>query len=134
MKLVIHGHQLGVPRDAQTFLRKHLIRPISRLHDSPASELTVGFDDARPHKGGVDQRCRLTLRMPNARTLHVESVAEEIHAALLDAARRLRRLVEREVGKMRSSTRSPMHKPLGRSWRRRSSRAGVTPDGEPSTL
>jgi ribosome-associated translation inhibitor RaiA len=134
MKLVIHVHQLGVPRDAQTFLRTHLVRPLARLHDSPAAELTVGFDDARPNKGGIDQRCRLTFRMPNTRTLHVESVADDLHAALLDAAKRLRRLVEREVGKMRSSSRAPMHKPLGRSWRRRSSRAGVTPDGAPATL
>jgi ribosome-associated translation inhibitor RaiA len=134
MKLVIHGHQLGVPRDAHTFLRKHLVRPIARLHDSPATELTVGFDDARPNKGGVDQRCRLTFRMPNARTLHVESVADDLHAALLDAARRLRRLVEREVAKMRSSSRSQMRKPLGRAWRERSTRRGVTPDGAPATL
>jgi len=134
MRLVLHGHRLGVPRDAQAFLRKHLVRPISRLHDSPANELTVHFDDARPEKGGVDQVCRLTLRIPGARPLHVESVAEDLHAAVLDAARRLRRLVEREVGKQRSTSRSPMHKPLGRTWRARSSTGELAPDGTPSTL
>lgn len=134
MRLVIHGHQLGVPRDAQAFLRKHLVRPITRLHDSPADELTVHFDDARPRKGGVDQVCRLTLRIPGARALHVESVAEDLHAALLDAARRLRRLVEREVGKQRATSRSPMHKPLGRSWRARGTKRIHMPDGTPSTL
>jgi ribosome-associated translation inhibitor RaiA len=134
MRLVIHAHQLGVPRDAQAFLRKHLVRPITRLHDSPADELTVHFDDARPKKGGVDQACRLTLRIPNARPLHVESVAEDLHAALLDAARRLRRLVEREVGNQRSTSRSPMHKPLGRTWRARSTNREHAPDGSPSTL
>ncbi|HET7752639.1 MAG TPA: HPF/RaiA family ribosome-associated protein [Anaeromyxobacteraceae bacterium] len=134
MRLVIHGHRLGVPRDAQAFLRKHLVRPITRLHDSPADELTVQFDDARPRKGGVDQACRLTLRIPGARALHVESVAEDVHAALLDASRRLKRLVEREVGKQRATSRSPMHKPLGRTWRSRATKAELTPDGSPSTL
>jgi ribosome-associated translation inhibitor RaiA len=134
MRLVIHGHQLGVPRDAQAFLRKHLVRPIQRLHDNPADELSVHFDDARPRKGGVDQACRLTLRIPGARALHVESVAADLHAALLDGARRLRRLVEREVGKQRSTSRSPMHKPLGRSWRGRATQGELAPDGSPSTL
>ena len=134
MRLLIHGHQLGVPRDAQAFLRKHLVRPLSRLHDSPADELTVHFDDARPRKGGVDQVCRLTLRIPGARALHVESIAEDLHAALLDAARRLKRLVEREVGKQRSTSRSPMHKPLGRAWRQQATGSALAPDGTPSTL
>jgi putative sigma-54 modulation protein len=133
MKLLIHGHQLGVPRDARTFLRRHLVEPLARLHDSPAHELTVGFDDARPKKGGVDQHCRLILRIPGARTLTVESVADDLHAAILDAGHRLKRLVEREVGKQRSTSRSPMRNPLGRTWRARSSK-GETPDGTPSTL
>ena len=134
MRLIIHGHQLGTPRDAEAFIRKHLVRPITRLHDSPANELTVQLDDARPSRGGVDQACRVTLRIPGARALHVESVAQDLHAAILDASRRLRRLVEREVGKQRSTSRSPMHKPLGRSWRTRSTGSDLTPDGTPSTL
>lgn len=134
MKLLIHGHQLGIPRDARAFLRRHLVQPLARLHDSPAHELTVAFDDARPRKGGVDQHCRLTLRLPGARSITVESVADDLHAAILDAGRRLKRLVGREVGKQRRTSRSPMHNPLGRTWRARSSSRGETPDGTPSTL
>ena len=134
MKLVVHGHQLGIPRDAQVFLRKSLLTPLRRLHDSSAAELTVGLDDVRPHKGGVDQRCRLTFRMPGARAITVESLADDVHAAILDAARRLKRLVEREIGKQRSVSRKPMRNPLGRSWRQKLSRDGVAPDGTPATL
>jgi ribosome-associated translation inhibitor RaiA len=135
MKLLISGHQLGVPRDAQTFLRKHLLTPLRRLHDSPATELEVGFDDARPSKGGVDQHCRLTFRMPGARrSITVESTADDLHAAILDAGKRLKRLVEREVSKQRSTSRSPMHKPLGRSFRSRATKRAIAPDGFPSTL
>ena len=106
MRLVIHGHQLGVPRDAQAFLRKHLVRPIQRLHDNPDRCILVG----------------------------AYALGKDLHAALLDAARRLRRLVEREVGKQRSTSRSPMHKPLGRSWRGRATQGELAPDGSPSTL
>jgi len=134
MKILVHGHQLGIPRDAMAFLRKHLVTPLTRAHDSPAHELTVAFDDARPKRGGVDQHCRLTLRMPGARAITVESVADDVHAALLDAGHRLKRLAEREVAKQRRTSRSPMHKPLGRSWRARATRSELAPDGTPSTL
>jgi hypothetical protein len=134
MKLVIHAHQIEAPRDTRSFLRKHVVQPLVRLSDSPAHELTISFDDARPRKGGVDQHCRLTLRMPNARQLTIESVADDLHAAMLDAGRRMKRLVEREVGKQRSTSRSPMHKPLGRSFRLRATKRELAPDGHPSTL
>jgi ribosome-associated translation inhibitor RaiA len=134
MKLLIHGHQLGVPRDARTFLHKHLVEPLARLHDSPAHSLTVAFADARPRKGGIDQHCRLTLNVPGARTVTVESVADDLHAAILDAGHRLKRIVEREVQKQRRTSRRPMHKPIGRSFRTSASRTGTTPDGTPSTL
>lgn len=134
MKLVIHAHQVEAPRDTRSFVHKHVVQPLMRLSDSPAHELTVQLDDLRPSKGGVDQRCRLTLRIPNTRQLTVESVAEDMHASMLDAGRRLKRLVEREVGKQRSTSRSPMSKPLGRTFRERATRREMAPDGFPSTL
>lgn len=134
MKLVIHAHHLSLPPDLGAFLRKHVTRSLARLADDSAAELSVHLGDARPRKGGVDQECRLSFRMPGARTLHVESVQEDLYKALLDAAERLKRLVKRELEKMRSRSRHPMHRPLGRSFRERSSRRGVTPDGEPAAL
>ncbi len=134
MKLVLHAHQLTAPRDVTTYLKKHVVAPLRRLHDSPATELTVFVEDATPGKGGVDQACKMTLRLPGAKTLRVESVNDDLHASLLDCGKRLKRLVEREVAKQRSTSRSPQRRPLGRTWRRVSSRAGVTPDGTPSTL
>ncbi len=134
MKIVIHAHQLEAPRDVRTFLQKHVVAPLRRLHDSPATQLTVYVADAKPGKGGVDQACKMTLRMPSARTLRVEAVQLDLHAALLECAQRLKRLVQREVEKQRSPARAPQHKPLGRTWRAVASRSGLTPDGTPSTL
>ncbi len=134
MKLQIHAHQLDAPSDVTAFIGKHVVAPLKRLHDGPSTELVVFVEDAKPGKGGVDQSCKMTFRLPSARTLRVESVQQDLHAALLDCSRRLRRLVEREVGKQRSTSRSPQHRPLGRTWRRVSSRSGATPDGTPSTL
>ena len=134
MKLAIHAHHLEAPRGIAAFLRKHAIAPLRRLHDSPATELTVHIEDARPSRGGLDQACKMTFRMPSARTLRVESVQLDLHAALLDCVQRLKRLVRREVGKQRSPSRAPQHKPLGRTWRRRASTEGTTPDGTPATL
>ena len=134
MRLSIHAQHLTLPSDLPDFLEKHVTRPLVRLFDDPAAELAVHLGDDRPKKGGVDQQCRVSFRMPGARTLHVESVAETVYEALLDAALRLRRLVQREIGKMRTGSRKQMHRPLGRSWRERSTRRGVTPNGDPAAL
>jgi putative sigma-54 modulation protein len=134
MKLVIHSHHLSLPPELPRFLDKHVTRPLARLFDDSAAELSVFLGDARPAKGGVDQECRLAFRMPGAKTLTVGSVQEDLYKALLDAAERLKRIVKREVSKMRTGTRKPMHRPLGRTWRERSSRRGVTPEGDPAAL
>ena len=134
MTFQLHAHQLDAPRDVTAFIRQHVLAPLRRLHDSTASELVVFVEDAKPGRGGVDQSCKMTLRLPGARTLRVESVNHDLHASLLDCARRLRRLVEREVGKQRSPSRAPRHRPLGRTWRQVATRSDEAPDGTPSTL
>lgn len=134
MTLQIHAHQLDAPRDVTAFVRKHVMAPLRRLHDSSAAELVIFVEDAKPGKGGVDQSCKMTLRLPGARTLRVESVSPDLHASLLDCAKRLRRLVEREVAKQRSTSRAPQHRPLGRTWRSAATRSVEAPDGTPSTL
>src|SRR5262245_19429104 len=131
MRVLIHAHQLAAPRDLRLFLAKHFVRPLRRLHDSPATELTLYVADAKPGRGGQDQACMVTFRMPGARTLRVESIQEDLHAALLECGHRLRRLVQRELAKARGVVRAPMHKPLGRAWRERMTRAGIAPDGTP---
>ncbi|MFL5263756.1 MAG: HPF/RaiA family ribosome-associated protein [Anaeromyxobacteraceae bacterium] len=134
MKLQIHSQHIEAPRDVVSFVKKHVIAPLRRLHDSPASELVVYIEDTKPAKGGVDQACKMTFRMPGSRAMRVESVNVDLHASLLDCAQRLKRLVQRQVMKQRSTSRSPQHRPLGRTWRARSSNAGTTPAGEPATL
>jgi ribosome-associated translation inhibitor RaiA len=134
MRLSIHAHHLTLPPDLPVFLQKHVTRPLARLFDDPAAELSVHLADERPRRGGVDQECRLSFRIPNARTLHVEAVDDDLHKALLDAVDRLKRLVRRELSKMRAPARKPVHRPLGRTWRERSSRTGVTPGGDPAAL
>jgi putative sigma-54 modulation protein len=134
MRLSIHTQHLTLPPDLPAFLEKHVTRPLARLFDSSAAELSIHLGDDRPRRGGVDQVCRVSFHIPNARTLHVESVQDDVHKALLDAADRLKRLVRRELGKMRAVSRKPTHRPLGRTWRERSSRRGMTPDGDPAGL
>ncbi|HEX9244439.1 MAG TPA: HPF/RaiA family ribosome-associated protein [Anaeromyxobacter sp.] len=134
MRLSIHAHHLAVPADLPEFLEKHVTRPLARAFDGPAAELSVHLLDATPRRGGVDQECRLSFRIPGAGTLHVESTEDDLHKALLAAADRLKRLVRREVSKMRAPARKPVHRPLGRTWRERATRRGMTPAGDPSAL
>jgi putative sigma-54 modulation protein len=134
MKLQIHSQHIEVPRDVTSYVRKHVIAPLRRLHDSPATELLVFIEDTTPHRGGVDQACKMTFHMPGTRAIRVESVKDDLHASLLDCAQRLKRLVQRQVMKQRTPSRAPQHNPLGRTWRAVSSRQGTTPDGEPASL
>jgi ribosome-associated translation inhibitor RaiA len=134
MKLIIHAHHLALPKDLPQFLNKHVTRPLARVFDDPAAELTVHFGDARPAKGGVDQVCAMSFRMPGARTIRVESTEDDLYKALMDAADRLKRLVKRNLEKMRAPARKKTHRPLGRTWRERSTRRATTPSGEPSAL
>ncbi len=134
MRLSIHTQHLALPPDLPAFLQKHVARPLARIFDDAAAELSIHLGDDRPRRGGVDQECRMSFRMPRARTLHVESVEDDLHKALLGAAERLKRLVKRELAKMRAPSRKPVHRPLGRTWRERSTRRGVTPDGDPAAL
>ena len=134
MKLAIHAHQLAAPRDVTAFVRKHVLASLRRMYDSSAAELVVHVEDAKPGKGGVDQACKMTFRMPGARAQHVESVKDDLHAALLECGQRLKRLVQRQLQKQRTPARAREHKPLGRSWREAVTRRGATPDGTPATL
>jgi ribosome-associated translation inhibitor RaiA len=134
MRLSIHTQHLTLPPDLPAFLEKHVTRPLARMFDDAAAELSIHLGDQRPRRGGVDQECRLSFRMPGTRTLHVESVEDDLHKALLGAVERLKRLVRRELGKMRAPSRRPTHRPLGRTWRERSTRRGVTPGGDPAAL
>jgi putative sigma-54 modulation protein len=134
MKLSIHAQHLTVPPSLPAFLEKHVTRPLARIFDDAAAELSIHLDDARSRRGGVDQQCRMSFRIPGTRTIHVESTDDDVHKALLDAVERLKRLVKREIDKMRAPARRPMHRPLGRTWRERSTRRGVTPGGDPSAL
>jgi putative sigma-54 modulation protein len=134
MKLIIHAHHLSLPTDLTDFLAKHVTKPLSRVYDDPAAELAVHLGDARPKRGGVDQECRLTFRMPGTRQLSVGSTKDDLYTALLDATKRLRTVMKKELGKMRSPTRKTTHRPLGRTYRTRSTNRGVTPAGDPATL
>jgi hypothetical protein len=72
--------------------------------------------------------------MPHVRTLQLSSLQDDPYKALLDAASRLKRLIQREVAKHRSASGRVTHRPLGRTYRGAAARDGVTADGSPSTL
>jgi hypothetical protein len=78
MKLILHSQNLPLRPDVSEFLRKHVVGPILRFFDDPAAQLSIHIVDSRPHRGGIDQQCRMSFRLPGARTLHVESTQEDL--------------------------------------------------------
>jgi putative sigma-54 modulation protein len=86
-----------------------VIRPLLRFFDDPAAELQVHLADVRPRRG-ADQECRMSFRLPGARTLHVESTQPEIREAMRDAVLRMKRLMKRELTEMRAGGRQVAHR------------------------
>ncbi len=118
MKLIIHGKQLKLSPALKAYVDKHLVRPLTRFYDNAAAELEVEFGDTNGPKGGLDKECHLTLRMPGAKTLHVEETTADAYASLDQAGERLMRICKRELERMRKAGAHRVVHPLQAEARR----------------
>ena len=86
MKVIVHAQHLALPRDSPVpgEARHPSARPASTT--IPRRSSTCTSTTRARSKGGVDQECRLSFRMPGARTVPVEACEDDLYKALLDAA------------------------------------------------
>ncbi len=75
--------------------------PLVKFIDDEATELEIAMVDINGPKGGVDQECRVTVRMPGFAGMHVTETAETMFHAI-DAARdTLEKMITRTLEKRR---------------------------------
>ncbi|QRN94579.1 ribosome-associated translation inhibitor RaiA [Archangium violaceum] len=104
MKVLMRGVHLDLTDSLRDYANQHLVDPIARYIDDEATEIEIALVDINGPKGGVDQECRVTVRMPGFSGIHITETAETMFQAI-DATRdRLEKTVKRTVEKRREAS------------------------------
>lgn len=98
--------------ELKAYVVERVIGPVQRFYDDSAAELRVELGDTNGPKGGNDQECHLTLRMPGASVIHIEEVTSDIYASIDGAGERLVQAGKREVERHRHSYGHQKYRPL----------------------
>jgi ribosomal subunit interface protein len=102
MHIVARGVHLKLTPGLRHYVDQHLVRPLARLNINPATGLDVQLCVSTAAKGGAGKECRVTLRMPHTRALHVAEHGYDLYRCIGDARDRIERLAKREMDKRRS--------------------------------
>ena len=115
MKLIVKGVHLRVSASLRRFVASHLVEPLERFCDDSAASVEVHLVDTNGPKGGRDKECRVTVRLPGSRGLHLTEATDDVYKSVALARDRLERMSRKEVEKKRPSTRRRTGRPLARN-------------------
>jgi putative sigma-54 modulation protein len=101
MKVLMRGVHLGLTDSLRDYATRHLVDPIAKYIDDEATEVDIALVDINGPKGGVDQECRVTVRMPGFSGIHVSETAETLFQAIDSVRDRLEKTITRTVEKRR---------------------------------
>jgi len=92
--------------EASDSLREHTVRRI-HLHLSrfgqDVSAVAVRIGDVNGPRGGLDKRCRITVRGPRLRLSTLEELSADAYAAVDSAVARVARAVGRDLERARDA-------------------------------
>ncbi|MET0403384.1 MAG: ribosome-associated translation inhibitor RaiA [Cystobacter sp.] len=103
MKVLMRGVHLGLTDSLRDYAKRHLVDPIEKFIDSEATEVDIALVDINGPKGGVDQECRVTVRMPGFTSIHVTETAETMFQAIDSVRDRLENTIKRTLEKRREN-------------------------------
>lgn len=104
MKVLMRGVHLVLTESLRDYVTRHLVSPIAKYIDDEATEVEIAMVDVNGPKRGVDQECRVTVRLPGFAAMHVTERAETMFQAI-DAARdRLEKTITRTLEKRREAS------------------------------
>ena len=106
MKLKIRTSGPVMTESLRLLIEQSVYFAMSRFNPRIAS-VSVVVEDINGPRGGVDQRCRVVVKLDGARELTVESTDADLHAAISFATDRAGRVVQRELERRRTATRRP---------------------------
>jgi putative sigma-54 modulation protein len=114
MKTILKGVHVELTRGLKEHVYGHLVEQISSFYDDEAAEMEVHLRDSNGPKGGEDQECNLTFRMPGGAGIHLSERTDNMYKSIAQARDRLERLVKRELEKRREPTGHPFSNPASR--------------------
>jgi ribosomal subunit interface protein len=101
MKVLMRGVHLDLTESLRDYANRHLVDPLAKYIEDDASEIEIALVDTNGPKGGLDQECRVTVRMPGFTGMHVTETSETIFQSI-DAARdTLERVIKKTIEKRR---------------------------------
>ncbi len=103
---------MKLSEELKAYVTERVVAPLKRFYDDSAAELRVELGDTNGPKGGNDQECHLTLRMPGASVIQIEEATPDIYASIDGAGDRLVRVGKREVERHRHSLGGKKYRPL----------------------
>jgi ribosome hibernation promoting factor len=104
MKVLMRGVHLQLTDSLRDYAMRHLVDPIAKFIDDEASEVDISLVDINGTKGGVDQECRVTVRMAGFSSVHVTETSETMFQAIDSVRDRLENTIKRTVEKRRDVT------------------------------
>jgi ribosome-associated translation inhibitor RaiA len=109
MKLKIRTSGLVMTESLRRFIEQRVYFAMSRFSPRIAS-ISAVVEDINGPRGGVDQRCRIVVKLDGARELTVEATDADLHGAITFATDRAGRVVQRELERRRTATRQPQRR------------------------
>jgi ribosomal subunit interface protein len=101
MKVLLRGVHLDLTDALRDYVEEHLVSHLGRYIEDEATELDIALVDINGPKGGVDQECRVTVRMPGLAAVHVTETAETLFQAIDGVRDRLENTLKRTLEKRR---------------------------------
>ena len=107
MRLILKGVHVDLSESLKGEVAAQLHAPLSLLQPSDAAQVEVHLVDNNGPKGGMDKECRVTVRMPRARAIHITEVSDNLYKSIRLCADRLDRVFKRELERQREDVAAP---------------------------
>ena len=105
------SHNILLSSELDAFVSATMHQALDRLSEDVLS-IDVFLKDVNGPKGGVDKQVIVRLHLRNRRRLAIETLDENLHAAVRRSAKRAKTAVRRSLRKSRRIERFRMHKRL----------------------
>ena len=106
------SHNIQLTRELDDFVGATMRGALERLADDVVS-IDVFLKDLNGPKGGVDKQAIIRIHLRQRREITVETVHENLGAAVRIGAKRAKRAVRRSLRKARRIEKYRIHKQLG---------------------
>ena len=103
------SHNILLSSELDTFVRSTMHQALDRLGEDVLS-IDVFLKDVNGPKGGVDKQVIVRLHLRNRRQLAIETLDENLYAAVRRSAKRAKTAVRRSLRKSRRIEKFRMHK------------------------